>query len=328
MESYQETERRLSQIPDLSIFREQLLSRYTRFGIGGPADLYVETANEDSFIEALRTARESGQDYVVIGGGTNLIVSDAGFRGIVLRFTANTIRHIETTVEAYAGAELQAVVDYTVERGLKGLETMTGIPGSFGAAVYGNAGAYGHSIMERVAQVRFFDGQAIRVFGNAECEFHYRESIFKRHKDWIIFSTELKMEAAPAAELQRIATGILTIRNEKYPPSMKCAGSIFKNLILSELPENVRSRVPERVVREGKVPSAWFLEEVGAKGMRHGGIRVADYHANLIYNEGGGNAGELKQVIDELKTRVQERFGLRLEEEVQYVGFNGIGPAR
>ena len=328
MESYQETERRLSQIPDLSIFRDRLLSRYTRFGIGGPADLYLETANEASFIEALRTARESGRDYVVIGGGTNLIVSDAGLRGIVLRFTANTIRNMETTVEAYAGAELQAVVDYTVERGLKGLETMTGIPGSLGAAVYGNAGAYGHSIMERVAQVRFFDGNAIRVFGNAECEFHYRESIFKRHKDWIIFSTELRMEHAATAELQDISSGILTVRNQKYPPSMKCAGSIFKNLILSELPEDVRTRVPERVVREGKVPSAWFLEQVDAKGMRNGGIRVADYHANLIYNEGGGNAGELKQVIDELKTRVQERFGLRLEEEVQYVGFNGTDSTR
>jgi UDP-N-acetylmuramate dehydrogenase len=328
MQPYAETEARLAQIPDLNISRGAPLSRYTRFGIGGPADLYVESANESSFIAALRTARESGCDYVVIGGGTNLIVSDSGFRGIVLRFTASAIRNIGQVVEAYAGAELQALVEYTVERGLKGLETMTGIPGSVGAAVYGNAGAYGHSIMERVSQVRFFDGERVRVFENEECEFHYRESIFKRRKDWIIFSTELRMDTAPAEELRRTAEQILKVRNEKYPPSMKCAGSIFKNLILAELPGEVRSRIPERVVREGKAPSAWFLEEVGAKGMRNGGIRVADYHANLIYNDGGGSARELREVIDELKTRVHARFGIVLEEEVQYVGFNGAGAGR
>jgi UDP-N-acetylmuramate dehydrogenase len=103
---------------------------------------------------------------------------------------------------------------------------------------------------------------------------------------------------------------------------MKCAGSIFKNLILSELPTHVASRVPASVVREGKVPSAYFLEQVGAKGMVNGGIRVATYHANLIYNEGTGTATETCAVIDDLKGRVNAEFGLDLEEEVQYIGFN------
>jgi UDP-N-acetylmuramate dehydrogenase len=111
---------------------------------------------------------------------------------------------------------------------------------------------------------------------------------------------------------------------------MKCAGSIFKNLILKNLDDPVRRVVPDKVVREGKVPSAWFLEQVGAKGMRNGDIRVADYHANLIYNAGCGTALQLCQVIGELKSRVQREFGLELEEEVQYVGFsrNGDVPAR
>ena len=109
---------------------------------------------------------------------------------------------------------------------------------------------------------------------------------------------------------------------EKYPATMKCAGSIFKNLILAELPETVRRQIPERVVREGKAPSAYFLEQVGAKGMRSGGIQVADYHANLIYNTGDGTARELCELIGELKSRVRKQFGLELEEEVQYVGFS------
>ncbi len=321
MQSYEETIRRLAQIPELSISEGTLLSGRTRFGIGGPADVYVETSNEGSFMEGIKATRASGHDYVVIGGGTNLIVADAGFRGIVLRFTATAIRHTGLCVEADAGAELQHFVDYCIDRGLKGIETMTGIPGSVGAAVYGNAGAYGHSIMERVQQVRFFDGDVVRIFDNAQCQFQYRESIFKRHKDWTIFSTNLHMDDSPADELRGTADGILKIRNEKYPPTMKCAGSIFKNLILADLPDGVQSQVPARVIREGKVPSAYFLEEVGAKGIKNGDIHVADYHANLIYNVGNGTARELREVIGDLKARVFERFRLMLEEEVQYVGF-------
>ena len=316
-----ETIERLSDLPNLAISQGTLLSRYTRFGIGGPAEVYVETSDEQSFMQAFALARSDGADYTVIGDGTNLIVSDSGFPGIVLRFTARHIHNQATTARAHAGAELQTVVDQCIDLGLKGIETMTGIPGSLGAAVYGNAGAYGHSIEERIQHVRFFDGAAVRVFNKAECEFHYRESIFKRHKDWIIFSAVLEMDPAPADELRKTAAEIFQIRLAKYPPTMKCAGSIFKNLILAELPIEVRRQIPERVIREGKAPSAYFLEQVGAKGMRSGDIQVADYHANLIYNAGQGTARQLCEIIGELKSRVRQQFGLELEEEVQYVGF-------
>jgi len=223
-------------------------------------------------------------------------------------------------VSVESGASLQTLVDFTVDAGLKGLETMTGIPGFTGAAVYGNAGAYGHSIAERISLVRFFDGVKVRQFGNAQCEFHYRESVFKRHKEWIIFSAELAMEPGDASALRETSDKILAIRNKKYPPTMKCAGSIFKNFLLVELPERVATEIPPNAIIEGKVPSAWFLEQVGAKGMRAGGIQVADYHANLIFNAGGGTARELVGIIGELKRRVEERWGIPLEEEVQYVG--------
>jgi len=297
-----------------------LLSRYTRFGIGGPADLYAETADADAFIAALAAARAGGVPTVVIGDGTNLIVADAGFRGLVLRFRADGLRAVGTCVMVDAGVVLQRLVDFTVDRGLKGLETLAGIPGSVGAAVYGNAGAYGHSVAERVVRVRFYDGADIRLFTNAECQFQYRESIFKQHREWIIFSTELALDAGDAIELRRTADDIVKIRNEKFPVTMKCAGSIFKNLLYKDLPPKVAAAVPASVVREGKVPSAYFLEQVGAKGIEHGGIRVATYHANLIYNAGGGTAAELCAVIRDLKQRVLDGFGIELEEEVQYVG--------
>ena len=320
MATVAETARRLGEIQGLKISLDAPLSQHTRFAIGGPASILVEAPEARSFVDALQIARSSGLRYVVIGGGTNLIVSDDGFCGVVLKLTAHEIAVDGARVTADAGVVLQDLVDRTVDRGLQGLETMTGIPGSTGAAVYGNAGAYGHSISERVTSVEFFDGSDVRRIDNAACQFRYRESIFKRHKEWIIFSTDLLMTPADSAVLRATADKILAVRNAKYPPTMKCAGSIFKNFLLAELPANVAAQVPATSIIEGKVPSAWFLERVGAKGMREGGILVADYHANLIYNTGDGTARELKTLIGELKRRVREKFGIEVEEEVQYVG--------
>jgi UDP-N-acetylmuramate dehydrogenase len=327
MNRVQETFAQLSSLPDITVLRDVPLSSYTRFGIGGPADIFAETRSTQSFIRAWRIAKASGLDTVVIGGGTNLIVADTGFRGVVLKLSNNLIRAQGITAHVESGATLQHLVDFTVDAGLKGLETMTGIPGSTGAAIYGNAGAYGHSIAERISVVRFFDGESVREFRNGQCEFHYRESIFKRHKEWIIFSAELAMEAGDAFTLRETADRILNIRNRKYPPTMKCAGSIFKNFLLAELPPRVAGEIPPNVIIEGKVPSAWFLEQAGAKGMREGDIHVADYHANLIYNAGSGTARDLVAVISELKERVERRWGIPLEEEVQYVGFLPAGIA-
>jgi UDP-N-acetylmuramate dehydrogenase len=320
---------RLGAVPSLKIIEGAPLRDYTRFGIGGPARLLADVSSESALAEAMRVIQESGDRHTIIGGGTNLIVSDHGFAGVVLRYTNRTIEIQGTEIEGAeieganvrvaAGAVLQELVDSAIAAGLRGLETMTGIPGWVGGAIYGNAGAYGHSIQERVQSVRFFDGVSVREIGNAACEFRYRDSVFKRHKDWIILSAVLRLDRAEPAELRATAEGILKIRNEKYPSSMRCAGSIFKNLILTELPAAAQTRIPERVVREGKVPSAYFLELAGAKGMVNGGVRVATYHANLIYNDGGGTALEVRQLIGELKHRVREQFGIELEEEVQYV---------
>ena len=202
MATVDETARRLSEIEPLTVSRDALLSQHTRFGIGGPASLLVEAPDPASFVAALQIARLSGLDYVVIGGGTNLIVSDDGFHGVVLKLTARKIAIDGPQVTADAGVILQNLVDATIDHGLQGLETMTGIPGFTGAAVYGNAGAYGHSISERVTWVEFFDGSEIRRIDNAACQFHYRESIFKKHKDWIIFSTGLAMTPGDGAALR------------------------------------------------------------------------------------------------------------------------------
>lgn len=302
-----------------------LLAAYTRFGIGGPAALLCDTSSEAAFLAALRLVENSALPRLVIGGGTNLIVSDAGFDGVVLRYTGAQIARNGSLLDVQAGAMLQDVVDHGIALGLKGLQTMTGIPGYLGGAVYGNAGAYGHSIQELIEEVRFTDGFGITSFTNEECRFHYRESVFKDRKDWIILSATLRFQDGDPAELGRTANEIRAIRDAKYPPTMRCAGSIFKNLLCADLPSVVRDQIPAKVVREGKVPSAWFLEQIGAKGIRRGDIQVAVYHANLIYNDGTGTAADLVSIVNELKQRVFDRFGFELEEEVQYVGFEYVG---
>jgi UDP-N-acetylmuramate dehydrogenase len=309
-------------ITDVRLVEEVPLAPFTRFAIGGPAALFFDTAEEAAFIEGLRSAAALSIPHVVVGGGTNLVVSDRGFPGIVLRYTGAKVRRENNLLIAEAGAVLQDVVDQSITFGLRGLETMTGIPGYLGGAVYGNAGAYGHSIEEILQSVKIFDGSHTRTLENGECRFSYRESIFKHRKDWIILSATMQFESSDSSELARAATGIRVIRDAKYPPSMKCAGSIFKNLLIADLPPHVMAEIPQKLIRDRKVPSAWFLEQVGAKGIRRGDIQVADYHANLIYNDGAGTAADLVSTIRELKLRVCNRFKLELEEEVQYIGFD------
>lgn len=298
------------------------LSRYTRFGIGGPASLLVEALAPETIAAARQAVADVGVPWVVLGEGSNVIAADAGYDGVVLRYGASRISRTSDTLTADAGAPLQRLVDFSISAGLAGIHTMTGIPGWVGAAVYGNAGAYGRSISESVERVRFFDGGDVRSFDNADCGFDYRESVFKRHKEWTILDAVLRLTPGKAVDLAAQAASIRRIRDEKYPPTMRCAGSIFKNCLFARLPQSVADRVPPEAVREGKVPSAWFLERVGAKGHRVGGIQVAPYHANLIYNDHQGTAADLRRVIAELKRRVVDEFGFELEEEVQYVGFD------
>jgi UDP-N-acetylmuramate dehydrogenase len=327
MSALDDARARLASIPDLQLLADEPLARHTRFGLGGPAALLASAATRDAFVAALRALREAGVPVAVIGRGTNLIASDEGLAdGVVLRFDGAALGADGTRVRVEAGALLQDLVDFTAGRGLAGLHTMTGIPGCVGAAVYGSAGAYGRSLLEFIHTVDYFDGDEIRRIDNQSCAFRYRESIFKKHKEWLILAATVELEPGDPAALAARAAEIAAMRNAKYPPDMLCAGSIFKNCLCDELPAGVRAQVPPNLVQGGKVPSAWFLEQAGAKGLRHGGIQVADYHANLIYNAGGATAQEFVEVANHLKALVRRRFGIELEEEVQYLGFPAALP--
>ena len=206
--------------------RRASLRQLTRFGIGGEAALLVDASTEASLDAVLQRIREHGVRHTVIGGGTNLVVADEGFDGVIVRYCAAAVTG---SVRAEAGAELQSLVDYTIDHGFAGMHTMTRIPGWVGAAVYGNAGAYGHSIHEFVRQVRYFDGVNVRSLDNAGCQFVYRGSIFKHNKSWIILSVDLELPRGDSSTLRSEAEKIRAIRDEKYPP--RCdAPAVFSRI--------------------------------------------------------------------------------------------------
>jgi len=306
---------------EISIRENEPLSRHTRFGLGGPALFLVDLSNTEAFPAVLAAIEETGLPLITLGGGSNLIVSDSGFDGIVLRFTGKSITRKDGKTIAESGVFWQDLVDFHTNLALTGMERMTGIPGWFGGALYGNAGAYGQTIMDFVESVRVYDGHQFRDIPNSDCGFAYRTSGFKFRKDWILLSARIQLAPGDPIEIRQTANEILTTRNEKFPPTLKCAGSIFKNLFVAKLPEKALNRVPPGIMRAGKVPSAWFLEQIGSKGMKNGGIEVASYHANLISNTGNGTSFEVCQLIDTLKSLVFNEFDLMLEEEVQYIGF-------
>lgn len=318
--SSEELARNLSAAVGNRVETDKPLAGLTRFGIGGPAAVYFDASDAALFGEALHVCQSQRLPHYVLGEGTNVIVADEGYPGVILRYSGNRIQRTGELLEVEAGAVLMDLVTASLDGSLEGLETLAGIPGWVGGAVYGNAGAYGRSMHESVVEVDVLDGGTMRTFTNADCQFEYRESVFKQRKDWVILRARLQLAEGPGEQLRARSREIVQVRNDKFPPTMRCAGSIFKNLYLRDLPTSAANRVPERVVREGKVASAYFLEQVGAKGMRQGAIEIAPYHANLIYNTGRGTAADLRILIAELKRRVREEFGFIVEEEVQYVG--------
>ena len=297
------------------------LRHHTRFQLGGPCWFLADAMNPAAFQTAYKTLAASGLPWTSIGRGTNLIVSDAGYPGAVLRYPAAGKTVSGTIISVEAGSELNDLVDFANSHGLAGMESMAGIPGWVGGAIYGNAGAYGQSIHQRIESVEFFDGAEVRVWSNEECDFRYRHSRFKENKAFQILSARLNFKTGNRQTLEDKSRSVRATRDAKFPPTMPCAGSIFKNFLLKDLPEKARAAVPPEKIIEGKVPAGWFLEQIGARGMQVGGIRVADYHANLIYNTGTGTTADLLNLIATLKTGARHQFNLSLEEEVQYLGF-------
>jgi len=291
----------------------------TTVAIGGPAGGLVVARTNEELAEAIRFARRESTDYLVLGGGSNLLVADEGIPHLVIKNEVAGIRRNGDILTVSGGTMLQDLVDYTIQNGLAGMQKLNGIPGTVGGAVYGNAGAYGQTISDSLLDVLCFDGELTRTLAKDECQFGYRSSLFKA-KRWTVLEARFRLEPADSQALAEQAESVLRQRIVKYPPGLKCSGSFFKNVIAAEVAPESLALVPADKVLYGKIPAGYLLEQVGAKGRTKGDIWVSTASANLFVNRGAGSASDLLELASELALAVRERFGISLEPEVQIVG--------
>lgn len=290
--------------------RAEKIKSYTTFGIGGEAEKILVIKKPEELVVAVSDARKNKIPYQLIAGGSNVVFSDKFFRGllIVYRNPAGKIKIENNVVECDASLPLLKLVTGTVKNGFAGLETLSGIPGTVGGAIVGNAGAYGQSISDKLVAVEVWDpllgaGGKTKWIEKKNCKFKYRDSIFK-HKDLVVLRAKFELVKGEQKELVKKSREIIKIRNQKYAPGLRCPGSFFKNVVQAD---------------GSKIPAGKLLEEVGAKGMRVGGIYVADFHGNLLLNDGTGTCAEVKKLATKLKQKVFKKFGIKLEEEVRYI---------
>lgn len=296
------------------------MSSFTTLKIGGPARLLVVAKSANELTRYIKAALKYNVDFVVLGSGSDLLVNDAGYNGLVIVNKTNGIKMSGNGVLVDSGTTLQNLVDFTINKGFAGMESMTGIPGTVGGAVYGNAGAYGQTISDNLVKVKASNGGRVFWKSRQECNFDYRSSVFKKTHETII-QVKFEFPRGDPDDLRRKAEEILALRRQKYAPDLKTPGSFFKNILLSQLESKTLEMIPEEKQMFGKVPAGYLLEVVGAKGMRRGGAQVAPHHGNLIVNVDRASAQDFFELAKELKARVKNHFGVELEPEVQLLGF-------
>ncbi len=292
----------------------------TTLQIGGPIKEFYTAETEQELINYISMAEEKKLPYLVIGGGSNLLVSDEGFQGVVIKNQIKDKHILGNNIVVKSGEILQDVVNFANEKGLSGLESLAGIPGTIGGAVYGNAGAYGQTISDHLVSVKYFNPNEYgeKTILKEDGSFGYRDSVFKKTKN-IILEITISLSPADPEQLKQFSLEIIKKREVKYPPGIKCPGSFFKNIIASELPAKILEGIPQDRVIYGKVPAGALLELVGAKGDRLGDIEIAPYHANLFINRGKGKASDFYNLAKEYFDKVKGKFWIELEPEVQFV---------
>lgn len=290
----------------------------TTLEIGGPIKYFFEPLTEEELLKVVEVATSKNIPYLIIASGSNLLASDQRFEGLVIKNSISGIEEDGNSLTVKSGTPLQDLVNFTLEQGLSGLQKLTGIPGSVGGAVYGNAGAYGQTISDCLTQVVCFDGSQKISKTKEDCRFTYRESAFKQSKV-VLLEVKFTLPEGSREVLQSEASKTLELRLKKYKPGIKCPGSFFKNVLTEDLKPETKKILPPYQDTFGKIPAWLFLEGVGAKGATSGQIKIADFHANLFINQGNGTSADFWQLAHEYSQKVKEKYQIQLEPEVQLI---------
>ena len=296
------------------LFGEQLsfnesLGRYSTARVGGPAEFLLTVTSPEQLLTAVDVAYSAGIPYVVLGGGSNVLIADNGISGLVILNRARKVsfRHSGAGVvcTAESGANFSSLARQCISRGLGGLEWAVGVPGTIGGAVVGNAGAHGSDIDHALLAATIWEpGYGIRVYNREDMRFAYRDSVLKRdhgsnRSQRVILSAELQLTPEPADVLTARAEGFTASRKERQPGGAN-TGSMFKN------PENFYA--------------GYLIDSAGLKGYQVGDAIISEKHANFFVNEGKATAEDVRSLIVEAWNSVREKFGIEMELEVELIG--------
>ena len=333
------------------------LSSFTTLGVGGPATNFLHVKSEAELISAVKSADDSKTPLLILGGGSNVLISDSGFAGTVVRVeTTGNSYEIDAcsggTLTVSAGSDWDEFVAFTIEEGLANLESLSGIPGTIGGAPIQNIGAYGHEVSEVIARVRTYDRtkQEIKTFMASECNFSYRSSIFKESAGRYVIldvtfqlrkgeqslpigyaelANELGVEIGARVEISKVREAVLKLRGAKgmlVGQGINSAGSFFMNPILKkDIADKLPSDAPRWPMPDGRVKTsaAWLMEHAGvSKGDRLAGAQISPKHVLALSNSGDATAKDLIELARSAQEKVKAKFGIELQSEVQLVGLS------
>ncbi|MBU1178785.1 UDP-N-acetylmuramate dehydrogenase [Patescibacteria group bacterium] len=319
------------------IQKNVLLSPYTTFGIGGTAKYFAEARSVEEVKEFCDWAKKNDSQVFVLGGGSNVLISDKGFEGLVIKlkepedfdkFHFYAGPRNTKFVKVWAGSFLSKLIAETVAVGLTGLEWAVGIPGTIGGAVCGNAGAFGLETANSVQTVEALDcdNLTIKQFNNSGCDFCYRSSVFKYSDNLIILSAVFSFKKEDKKDIQKRLIDYAKQRTQSFGAGQKCAGCFFKNVNWKRKDINknkLLENFPElkQFSDKPKISTGFLIDFVGLKGKKIGDAAVSDEHANFILNTGNAKAEEIMMLSGLIKDKIYSRYGFLLEEEVKLVGF-------
>ena len=284
------------------------LAQFSSYKTGGKAALFISVTTLEELSGVLKKTKNLSIPYITLGGGTNVLISDHGFDGLIIKVDIKGMEILEQSkIICGAGEDLEELINFSSKNSLTGLEFAAGIVGSVGGAIYGNAGAYGGEIGNIVKSITVIDKNGeIKNMSRSDSEFEYRDSIFKKTGD-IVGRITFQLEKGDKDKIQIKIDEILTVRHEKLPYDQCSAGCFFKN-------------IPDKNQPHGKLAAGKLLEEIGAKNMKCGGAEISEKHANIIINTGKATSNDILTLAEKLKVKVKEKFGILLEEEIVKIG--------
>jgi UDP-N-acetylmuramate dehydrogenase len=294
------------------VLRDAPLAPYTTFKVGGPADWLVQARNAAEIRTAVAVARDANVAVTVVGGGSNVLIADAGIRGIVIRVHGGDVTSVaDDRIRADAGLTINGLVRWTINRGIGGLEAWAGTPGTVGGAIHGNAHFKGRMIGELIdsVEVASLDGELQRI-PVTEMEFGYDRSRVQRTRE-IVITADFRVGRGETTALRAVARESLAYRKRTQPLESASAGCIFQN------PDPGLDRVPDGIPWSAGA----LVDRAGLKGSSQGHARVSPTHGNFIINEGQASAAEIRELIERCRGAVSDRFGVALRDEIVYLGF-------